>query len=183
MTSNDEITNAIIKHIFTQLGLYDTTAVSIHHKAFLTDKTIAYENDNYEKMSAKVYACQTEISSKKLSIISSELDESENFVVVKFDSNPAYGLYLCSEYPSEDIIATPLVFQDGFLATQLKEKTWIPTTIYLQATFLAGMEQLRDLTSKYDKVKDIDVLFDLLKEFISYREAVCNVGSVATNNF
>ena len=92
---------------------------------------------------------------------------TENFVVIKLDGQPAYGCYLTSAPASGGI---GILAWDGFIATELKSKAWIPATTYIQATFLAGMEQLRDLTSKYDKSSNIDELFILLKEFIAYHE-------------
>jgi hypothetical protein len=166
-----EITNAIVKHIFKNLGIFDDVPISIKNETFLTSEQISYSSDDGEK-TAPVWACQTSVEGKKLSMICTSLiipgedhiDDTENFVVVKLAGQPAYGCYLLSAGFGTFIEA-------GFIATELKPKTWIPTTTFLQATFLAGMEQLRDLTSKYDAISSPEELFTLLKEFIVYHES------------
>lgn len=158
-----KLTDAIIEHIFKNLGLYNhQVPVSICHDIFLTKEQISFFLE--KELFAPVWACQTSINDKKLSIICTSFGYDERFVVVKLDGNPAYGLYL--DYDAHD------KYVNGFIATEIKSKAWIPTTIFLQATFLAGMEQLKDLTSKYDKASGLEELFLLLKEFIAYREAM-----------
>ena len=164
------ITDAIVKHIFHNLGLFGKVPVSIAQEAFLTDKQISYSDDEEEKQ-AEVFSCSTNVEGKKLSMISTslialsedKLDEiTDSFVVIKLEGQPAYGCYLMMTSS-----------QDGFIAAEIKPKVWIPTTVFLQATFLAGMEQLKNLISRYEKPSDHDVenLFTLLKEFIGYHEA------------
>lgn len=171
-----EITNAIVKHIFKNLGIFNDVPISICNEVFLTDKQISYSGDDGEKF-ALVWACQTSVEGKKLSMICTSLitpnendvDYIENFVLVKLEGQPAYGCYLIADETATYIDA-------GFIATELKPKTWIPTTTFLQATFLAGMEQLRDLTSKYDPIPNSEELFGLLKDFISYHESFTTIG-------
>lgn len=166
-----EITNAIVKHVFKNLGIFNDVPISICDEVFLTDKQISYFGDDGDKF-APVWVCQTSVEGKKLSIICTSLvtpsedhiDDTENFVVVKLEGQPAYGCYLLSA-------GSGTFIESGFIATELKPKTWVPTTTFLQATFLAGMEQLRDLTSKYDPVSNSEEFFTLLKDFITYHES------------
>ena len=161
-----EITNAIAKHICTKLGLFETTKFSICHSSFLTDKSISYEEDKKEKHSA-VYACQTLIEDKKFSFINTSIsskeedgDIIEHFLLIRLEGVSSYGIYLK--------VISDLV--DSFIATEIKSKSWIPATVYLQGTLLAGMEQLADLAFQYNRADNVDELFQMQKEFIEYRE-------------
>jgi hypothetical protein len=164
-----EITNAIVKHIFKGLGLYGNVPVSILHPTFKTDKLIDYTDEEYREKQAEVFACQTSIENDQLNIICVSFPDSydydtENFVIVKLGNSPAYGCYLGSIKADGEMKAS-----DGSIATEIRPGAWIPTTTFLQATFLAGMEQVKELTSKYEKAKNIEDLFKLLKEFITYQ--------------
>lgn len=176
-----EITNAIVKHIFKNLGIFTEypVAVSICHDSFLLDKKITFQVDNCE-LFAPVWACQTSVENKTLNIICTSLaidheehvNNTETFILVKLEGQPSYGCYLSSA-------GLGITVWDGFIAVELKTKSWIPTTTFLQATFLAGMEQLKDLSSKYDKSINIEELFTLLKSFIAYRESLISAEEVS----
>lgn len=173
---NNELTNAIVKHLFTGLGIYGEVPVSLRHQLFLTDKQISFEDEGGEKM-ASVWAGETKLDSKKFSFIYTSLVmkdyPTEDFLVVKLDDNPGYGCYAAAE---EERVGNlyRLDMRDGFIATQLKSQSWIPANVYLQATFLAGMETLKDLASRYDKSSKMEEMFGLLKNFIAYRESIEN---------
>jgi hypothetical protein len=165
---NNELTNAIVKHLFTGLGIYGEVPVSLRHQLFLTDQQIAFDDEKGEAKMAPVWAGETKIENKKFSFIYTSLVmkdfPTEDFLVVKLDDNPGYGCYAAADLEASDIL------EDGFIAVQLKSQSWIPANIYLQATFLAGMEQLKDLASRYEKSSKMEEMFGLLKDFITYRE-------------
>lgn len=178
--NNQPLTNAIAEHIFANLGVFGTVMTSITQDTFLTSKTIAYEPSFEDQLDAekgneliaKVFACQTSTGAKKLSLIYSPLKTSckkhiqsfEHFLLVKLEGSPAYGCYLLDCDLDEEKA-------DGFIATELTPKNWIPTTTYIQATFLAGMEQLKDLFSQYKAIEaaDLEELLISLKEFIAFQ--------------
>jgi hypothetical protein len=177
---NNELTNAIVKHLFTGLGIYGEVPVSLRHQLFLTDQQIAFDDENDEAKMAPVWAGETKIENKKFSFIYTSLVmkdfPTEDFLVVKLDDNPGYGCY-AALVDLNDLAGgfeNKLDVQDGFIAVQLKSQSWIPANIYLQATFLAGMEQLKDLASRYEKSSKLEEMFGLLKDFITYREGISN---------
>jgi hypothetical protein len=171
---NTELTNAIIKYLYTGLGIYGTEVpVSLRHQLFKTDKQIAFEDESGSK-GVPVWAGETKLDNKKFNFIYTSLtinEMTEDFLVVKLDDNPGYGCYASLDILNQSTIG------DGFIAVQLKLNSWIPANVYLQATFLAGMEQLKDLASRYDKSSKVEEMFGLLKEFINYREKMENEPS------
>jgi hypothetical protein len=171
---NNELTNAIAKHLFTGLGIYGGVPVSLRHQLFWTDHQIAFDDEKGEAKMATVWAGETKIENKKFSFIYTSLVMKdfpmEDFLVVKLDDNPGYGCYASAELVVNQFQLNEFNIQDGFIAVQLKSQSWIPANIYLQATFLAGMEQLKDLASRYEKSSKMEEMFGLLKDFITYRE-------------
>lgn len=169
---NQKLTDMIVQHIFSNLGvnrISNHLGASIMDKKFLTKHTIDFKDSHGRAEKAKVWACQTVVNNSKFRIMFSNLEcdhsdyvEQDAVMVIKLDGCPTYGCSLII-WDSQDVNC-------GFIACQIKDNAWMQATTYIQATFLAGMEQLKDLSSGYDKCDNTEDLITNIKEYIIYRE-------------
>jgi len=169
---NLKLTSTIIEHIFCSLLMIKSDfiktvgAKSLLDKDFLLDQTLNL-NDSVNNFYNKVWSCQSEISGKKIFLLvadcSLEKDIKEYSLIVKLEDAPIYGCYLVlnENYNSDALIACTL---DG--------KNWMECNTYLQATFLAGMEQIKELNSNWNKVINYEQEFNLLKSFLSFHNSI-----------
>jgi len=166
-----KLTNAIVEHIFDELGITAKQAVPITSNEFLTEHTISYTGDNGSDV-AKVWACEATINNAKIVMAHTAFRMGDNdkdyALVVDIQDCPLYGCYLSMyDYDSHP-------YKDGLITFSLRpkkkseENAWIETTNYLQATFLAGMENLRDLMVSYSKPKDTNDIFKVLLSFVKH---------------
>jgi hypothetical protein len=163
---SEELTTAIVAHILCNLGILELRQVSILSKEFLTDLHLQFQDEELDRQT-NIWACETTINNSKLKIMCSYCDidnkqETEAIVIIKLDNCPTYGCYYtCTEMGAWSM-----------LAFTIKDNVWIQTTTYIMATFLAGMETMRDLTVAYKKCKETNDLFKDLKNFIKYYESM-----------
>lgn len=161
----NDLTNQIVKHIFDNLGLTDNRQVSLLQ--FLTDKTIQFSSDGKDEeiSSSQIWACQTVINNVRFRMMSTsfpDIEETETIFISKLDNCPTYGCSL--------ITGSNPSFLEGHIGCKMNEESWVPTTIFIQATFLAGMEQLKDISGSFAKCSDNTDLVDDLKSFIAFKE-------------
>lgn len=166
---NQNLVNAICKHLADNLGVTENRKISIMANSFRSKNKIQFKDNQDRNDIAKVWSCQTIVNGSKFRLMCSNLEcshsdyaEQDYIFVVKLDGCPTYG-FSTTIWERDDF--------EGFMACQINEDgNWMQATTYLQATFLAGMEQLKDLTSTYDKCSNEEDLFKSLKEFIVYRD-------------
>lgn len=169
---NIKLTETIINHIYSNLVIIPSDYVnqdktqSILNKNYLLDKTLDFK-DSKKSYNNKIWACQAISSDKTINLLVADcsLDKEipEFCLIIKIDDLPSYGCYLVinEDYNSEALIGCTL---DG--------KDWLNCSVYLQATFLAGMEQLKDLFLTWKKVTNYNNQFDLLKSFLTFHSSI-----------
>lgn len=165
------LTDAIAEHILYYLGATNPffAGNSITNEKFLTKHQIEFVDDQGITEQANIWSCETTINHSKFRMMCARFtcnhtkDEDEDIaVVIKLPDCPTYGL-MSTHSQGKSF--------DSFIACEIKEKTWVGTTTYIQATFLAGMEQLKELSVAYTKCESTEDLFTSLKEFINYRNS------------
>lgn len=120
-------------------------------------------NLNSDKVEASVWAIEGQIGSEKFYSLLCEIDKvrdfSEYILLSKLEDSPTYGSYLCIEddEPTQSV-----------LSYSPKESIWLPTNVYLQATYLAGMESLKDVLVEWHALEHP---IDFLKELQSFYNA------------
>lgn len=169
---NLKLTQNIIEHIYSSLLITHSTFIenvgvmSILSKDFILDKTLNL-NDSEKVFNNEIWGCQSNISGKQISLLvgncSLEEDVNEYCLIVNLEDAPSYGCYLVlnENYNSDALIACSL---DG--------KTWMECNTYLQATFLAGMEQFKELNNKWVKIYNYDKEFEMLKSFLLLHNSI-----------
>ena len=159
-----KLTNSIVEHIFHNLGFLDARTNSLISETLLTDHTITYEDEEEHKL--PVYACETRITQSQIVmagvVFPSEGIRQEMAVVVHTQDCPIYGCYLWYESGSQPVES------EGQILMSLKDNTWMDTTTFVQASFLAGMEHLRDLRQAFTVCKDAKPIYQSLVAFIKH---------------
>lgn len=164
MQSN--LTNEILLHVFDNLGLVLPRQTSLKNDYFLTSAAIDLVEDDKDKH-LKIWGAQVPVAAGKFQMLLTEMkthsQEQEYFLVSQLDDCPMYGCYILLESPIQGRIEP----RHGEILFSLKDNAWLPTDIFIQATFLAGMEQLKDLLTSWTPVTDHSLLAPL-KTFTDY---------------
>lgn len=171
---NFNLMEEIIRHVFSNLGVVPSLGIdlnkssSIRDKDFLLSEVLTFVDEKGAEIKNSVWGCHilAPQNSKGLTILLGDCtqysDIPEFCLVVQLDGAPAYGLYLVYNDLKEDCLSDPLI------GVSVNNKDWMPCDTYLQATFLAGMEQIRDLSLGRGKPSDYKSQFDLLQSFIKF---------------
>jgi len=144
---NNKLTEEITYHILSNLGVLPSEFVnqdasrSIIDKQFLLTEKISFQMEG-QTINKSIYGCQLNFTNKFFKLIladcSQDSDIPEFAIIIHPPDAPTYGLYLAFT----KLVADP-PDPEAMIAIK-NDQHWIPCTTFLQATFLAGMEQLRD---------------------------------------
>ena len=177
---NSVLTEQIILHILSNLLVIKPSFIDLsiskplNSKEFLLKETIDFEIDD-EIIKANVYGCQGTVQQQNIKILLTEfiyypnLDNChdkyhEHYLVVNLQDNPSYGLHVLinskSGYDSEPLIGV-----------SLNNKDWMACNTYLQATFLAAMENIKELGISWNKCSNYSNEYDSLLSFIKFQDS------------
>lgn len=140
---NHRLTQQIVKHVFSNLKIINSDLVkqdslSIIDKEFLLPETINFEDDDgCGIIENHLWGCQFPVENKNLKILvcDASVDEVQEFAtIIHLSDTPTYGLYL--DTSDEWGI-------DSMIACSVSGQEWAKCSTYLEATFLAAMEQLK----------------------------------------
>jgi hypothetical protein len=173
---NQKLTEQIAYHILANLGVLPSAFVNkeqtqcIINKQYLLPDRVIFETEDGEKIAKNVYGCQISIANSKdfkllLADCTQEKDVPEYCLAIQLKDSPAYGVYLIFNQLVDDPPEP-----EALIGVSPDKKNWMPCTTYLQATFLAGMEQLRDLSFGWTKCTDYKPLYEQLLSFIKFHD-------------
>jgi hypothetical protein len=162
------LTDVIVEYIFTNLGMMDQRKNSLISSKLLIDQKITFEDEQQYD----IYACETIISQAKImmvgTFITNEEDNTKDMVaIIKIENCPTYGCYATLD---------KTIVNNGLIAFTLKENTWVKANVFMQATFLAGMEQLRDVANPFDVCQITKDIYQDLVSFLTYQDTQTNEG-------
>lgn len=174
---NLNLREEIIKHIFANLGIIASDYVvlnkasSLMSKEFLLNQTLSFEDDDGATIRNKIWGCQISASNQEVKILlgdcSQYSDVPEFALIIQLKNAPAYGIYLvCADH----------VDSEGLIACTLNSKDWLECSVYLQATFLAGMEQTKEVGLSWRKCVDYDSQYKLLQSFIKFHSNIWDIS-------
>lgn len=159
------LTQEIVKHILSKLGVghdnLHTAYNSIMDESFLMEQPIVLIDDNDEEVNNQMWSCKISVEGKDFRLLladCSTLDEKEYSLIVALEGSPEYGVYYS--------ITDPGVCYIGCLLNGV----WVPATVYMQASFLTGMEQIKDLSSPWIRNDRTDDLFEKLAKFVTHHD-------------
>jgi hypothetical protein len=180
---NEKLTEEIAYHVLANLGVLPSNFVDLNQTRFFLDKQFllpdktSFQSEDGEILQKNIYGCQISVTDKKefkmlLADCSQEKIIPEFALIIQLKDAPVFGVYLIYNKLVED---PPQA--EAMIAVNTEGKYWIPCNIYLQATFLAGMEQLRDMSFGWSKCKDYKELYIQLLSFIKFHDSYFEVSS------
>lgn len=169
---NYDLMTEIIQHVFANLGIIQSQFVKLDNtkslisKDLLLKEKLIFENDD-GTVKNNIWGCQISAEEQEIKILvgdcSSDEDIKSYCLIVKLKDAPAYGLCLEYVYSGDD-----LKKDCPMIAVSVNDKDWMECTTFLQSTFLAGMEQIRDLGLSWSKCLNYDEQYKLMLSFIKY---------------
>lgn len=176
----------IIRHVMSNLGVVPSSFVdlnrskSLRTKEFLLNEKLKFELET-GVVKKDIWGCQINIDHKDMKILLGDCTQQPNLlefcVVVQLQDAPAYGLYIIYN----DLIPE-LTESEPLLAVTLNSKDWMECNTYLQGTFLAGMEQIRDLALPWTKAAEYSSQYELMLSFIKYHDSFYEVKNEGQEN-
>ncbi len=170
---NKKLTQEIVSHIYSELAVLESdfidskTFKSIKSNEFLLDKSIILEVDGKDTK-APIWGIELKIDNSYLKVLLSDIsadnDVHEYVCLVNLVGAPSYGLYGNYSHNNEK------VNNDFLISVSEDGSYWIPCSTYLQATFLAGIEQAKETGFTWYKCKDISKQYEMLLSFIKHNQ-------------
>lgn len=168
---NKLLMESIVNHIFANLAVIPSTFVnldktkSLFSKEFIVNDKLTFSTDE-KQVENKIWGCQ--ISADKQEVIfllgdcSLDKEYPEYCLIVQLKNAPAYGIYLATNTKN----SVPLI------ACSLNNKEWMECQTYLQATFLAAMEQIRESGLNWNKCSNYKDQYKLMLSFIDFHDSI-----------
>jgi len=160
----NKLTYEIVKHIFQNFGVFDTQShhfKSLRSKEFRLNKNITLVNENKD-IENKIWGCQQLFGTQLMTVLLSDLsveNDKSYCLIVQLKDAPAYGLYLNLDSN---------LFDESLIACTVNNKDWITCNLHLQATFLAGMENIKEIGFSWKKPEEFAEQYELMLSFIKY---------------
>lgn len=165
------LVNHILEYIYNNFGICnDFVSTSIVSEKYLLTKKIKFEGVDGNEWSAKMYGAEIVIDKLRFRILCGDFssEEKEYALIVKLDNCPSYGCYLIYNSDLSEISGP----QAGLLAFSIKENEWLASNVYIQATFLAGMEQLRDVSASWQSLSNYQDMIENMKSYVRHYDSI-----------
>lgn len=168
---NFDLREQIIKHILANLVIIPANFIStlksksLKSSEYLLDKKLRFNIDD-QIVERKLWGCQISSEQQELKILLGDCSQEnipEYCLIVQLKDAPAYGLYLVHNGFSNDPIDS-----EAMLACSLNGKDWLECNTYLQATFLAGMEQVKEIGLAWSKCTSYDEQYEMMLSFLNF---------------
>lgn len=162
---NHKLTYEIINHIFRRLGVINSNLqdsyFSIKDSYFLASKKICLIDEENNEINNDIWSVDLNLDNNKIKILLSNCsiyNTLEYCLIMSVPDAPVYGIYFNLEDPESCAISYNL------------NETWMLANEYVQATFLAGMEQIKDLNLTANFQPNIDDLYFKMISFLKFIE-------------
>ena len=174
---NLSLLKEIIMHIYANFAIVPSNFIDLTKTAslmefnYLLKEKISFKVDSGEHH-GKIWGCQMAVASKEIKIILADCSMEQGFqefaMIVHPKDAPMYGLYLIYN----DYLIEPKDYQPMIAISVNNGKDWMQINTNLQATFLAAMEQARDLQMTWKKIEDYSILYTGIMSFIKFHEGI-----------
>jgi hypothetical protein len=170
---NKALLKEIVAHIYAHFAIIPSDFVNLDKTQslmapyyLLNDKiSFEVEGNSYQ---GKIWGCQMSIGQKEIKVLLGDCTLDKEFpefvMIVQPKDAPTYGLYLMyNEMSSQPGDSQPMiaVSPDG-------GKGWMQCNTHLQATFLAAMEQARELRMPWEKCDEHRSLYQAMVSFLKF---------------
>lgn len=169
---NQKLTEEIVYHVLANLGALPSAFVdqettrSVIDKQFLLPEKLTFEMEG-EVLRKNVYGCQIAVGGKDLKLLLADCGQNNTFpefcLITQLRDAPTFGMYLI--YNGLNVESFD---PEAMIAVSADTRYWVPCSTYLQATYLAGMEQLRDLGFGWTKCTAYQAQYAQLLSFIKF---------------
>jgi hypothetical protein len=174
---NSKLTEQIVFHILANLGVLPSDFVnqditkSLIDTSHMLPEKVSFEIDG-KVIRNNIYGCQVMVAdSKELRLMLADCTQEKDFpeyaLLVQLKDAPAFGVYMIYTKKSEEKVDPEVM-----IAVSTDKDNWMPCSIYLQATFLAGMEQIRDLGFGWTKAANYSEQHKQLLSFIKFHQNI-----------
>lgn len=172
---NRVLLSEIVKHIYSNFGLLGSKYVdiqrtqSLNSKEFLLPEKMSFRDGEGKTVQNKIWGCQISVDQSEIKIMAADCgidpEIPEYCVLVQLKNSPAYCMYFVysDHLPVED-----QVDEEALLAVNINDKEWMECGTYLQGTFLAGVEQIRDVGMTWNKCSNYQDQIETMKSFMKF---------------
>jgi len=172
---NTRLLEQIVRNIFENFRVIPSEFVdSDKTKSLITDEfllkdRLSFDVDGVSK-SNRIWGCQMTHGDSEFKIILGDCSQEENIpefcLIIQITGAPTYAVYLVyNDLVNKEVPSDPMI------ACSLNKQDWLECNTYLQATFLAGMENLKELGLAWKKCKKYHDQIDMMRSFIKFYEA------------
>lgn len=160
---NKILTKEIIKHIFSVFNVPHThnahSYFVLMSNDFLLNKHITFmENDITHQH--KIWGAETKIINSSIRILLTDCSDrfsQEYYMIIRMDDFPIFSLKMMKDTAEEDYRFLILIKNN-----EIKEELQIEADIASQAKILAGIEQLYNTYTKWEKPAQYDDMYNTL---------------------
>lgn len=164
---NKVLRETIVEHVLAGFIIIPSSFVaydkskSLKSKEYLLTETVSFKLDE-ETIKNKVWGCQLAQQDIKILLVDCAVDKSipEYAFLISVKNQPTYGLYLVYNDTNID--------GESLIAVSMNGKDWLECNTFLQATFLAGMESLKELGLAWEKCTDYKDQLASILSFIKF---------------
>jgi len=157
----------IVKHVMSNFQIIPSDFVNSDKSRSLMSPDLLLENKlKFENNDKNIWGCKLLLDKQEFKILVGDCTQDKKYpefcIITQLEGTPAYGLYLV--YNEDD--------SEALIACSLDGKTWMECNTYLQSTFLAGVEQIRDIAVPWEKCKEYKDQYDMMVSFIKYHTSM-----------
>jgi hypothetical protein len=163
----------IVVHIYANFAIIPSnfinlkTTDSLMNPRYLLNQKITFEEEGIA-YHGKVWGCQMAVGSQEIKILLGDCTIDKEFpeftMIIQPKNAPTYGLYLMhNELSTEPGDSHPMI-----AVSPDEGKGWIQCNTGLQATFLAAMEQARDLRMTWQECEEPKPLHQAMVSFLKF---------------
>lgn len=177
---NPILREEIVKHVLSNLGVIPSEFVSqqksksLINKEYLLSEHLLFEDAEGEVTQNKIWGCQMSAESQEIKILLGDCSQDsyvpEYCLLVQLKDSPAYGMYLVY-----DGLVGHRISSECMLAYSVDSKSWMECGTFLQATFLAGMEQVKDVGFGWNKCTNYQSQYQAMLSFIKFHSSIYEV--------
>jgi hypothetical protein len=181
---NRVLLEEIVKHIFSNFAVYPSLYVdfnkskSLMRNEYLLSDKLTFESEGEDSQNS-IWGCQLSADTQELKVLLGDCSLTKNLpemaMVIQLKNLPFYGLYLVGQEqfdPATQIEPPEFIDPEPMIACSLNGKDWMECNTFLQATFLAAMEQVRDVGLTWSKCSNYKDQHSALLSFIRYHDLV-----------
>ena len=170
---NKELTEAIIKHIFASFGVIPSGFINFDRSESLLEKKyllpVKLNFEDTTKSTGQVWGCQFSAEQQEIKVLLGNCSIEDNIkeyaLLVQLKNGPIYGLFFAGDDSCK-------FNMEPMIACSVNGKEWIECSTFLQASFLTGMEQLKEVGLGWNKISSHEEEFTKLISFIDYHYLV-----------